>query len=159
MCELIFSSGNSTNIATKSSTGKVQGTFKLSNLTINSTDLSNTALQTILDSKGMEYKMLKDNLETNLLDFFLAENDVVVVSINITNLSVGSLIVDYVVTLDATKSNFSKVEDINPIKNFTQFFGSNSTFTGYTSPTFSMISGILYFYYFYFPIQINAKER
>ena len=131
---------NDNSARTTSNIGKVNGTLGLFNLTKNASALSNTDLQLILDTKGNEYEILKDDVKITLTNLYLKEKNVVVQNINIINLSVGSLVVDYIVTINLKKSNITKLDDINPIKKFTQFF-ENSTYTGYTSPQHSAISG------------------
>ena len=130
---------------TISSVAKAQGKVTLLELKMNNTLILDIELENILIEKGNYYAQLKRETENSLFALFQS-NNVEVRNITVTELNVGSLIVDYVVELDISHSEIT-LQSLNPVKYSRDIFLKDSPFNAKTSPQYSEIAGIyLYFY-------------
>ena len=127
---------------TRSKTSIAEGTLTLKNLTISGLQVTNNVLEAVLEDKeGEIYKQLKKSTEESLFAFFKKSNPDVE-SVKVLSLSVGSLVVDYIVTLKASNRRITDLIKTFPNETVT-FFKNDSVFQADTSAKFSQITGKL----------------
>ena len=101
--------------------------------------LKNDKLQEKLNSKKDRQKLiiiaritLKKLFLTKGIDF---------IEIEILDLKIGSLIIEYVVSLESLGVKNKTIEDLNPVKEETTVFEDISQYRGTIEPVYSHISG------------------
>ena len=139
---------------TISSLAKAQGKVTLFELKVNNTLIADKELENILIEKGNFYAQLKRETESGLFALFQS-NNIEVKFVTVTELKVGSLIVDYIVEFYISHSEVT-LQSLNPVKYNRDIFLKDSPFNAKTSPKYSEISGI--YLYFYFIICIYCSS-
>ena len=128
---------------TISSIAKAKGKLTLSDLKLNNTVVTDQELGNILKRKDDVYKKLKSDTEEGLFALY-ESNNVNVLSVTVTELKSGSLIVDYIVKVDI-KNKKVTLKDLNPVKKQTDIFQKDSLFNAATTPEMSELLGIFYY--------------
>ena len=136
---------------TMSRVAKATCKMTLKDLKINGKITTNKALQNIVSEKGKIYNELKNETEVSL--FLLYKKTIPNLKrVTVLELSVGSLVVDYIVEIEVKSSEPIKWKKFNPIQNTTSLFDGNSRFKATTSPQLIEISGN---YMFFLQVDIN----
>lgn len=125
---------------TESNRSIAKGHLVLKNLTIDGAKITNEDLQHIIDEKGKVFEKIKNSSAISLLSFYRKSNPDVE-QVIVTNLSVGSLVIEYIIIL---KGHNQTVSDLNVFPNTTvNIFPDDSIFAAETSAQFSSITGAL----------------